>query len=225
MMQASILTLVKGGLVGLVVMLHFFIFSFTRLRKHFFRNLIVLYSLLLILFAFQVTVSGELRYGTPRYLYQKGYAEASGSRAKLIWIPGLKEVIRGGGIGLGVGTYTYATLAPHAHSIYLSMLFDFGVAGVIVLMIIFWIVLKNYLRMRRFQETYLQTMFIAFSGGLVSIGVHGLVDFEYNSPVLWLFLGLYTATFLLAQRELSALKKAEPGRNAEQAGDQAEAQT
>lgn len=208
MMLSNLLTLTKGGLVGLLVMLHFFLLSFSSLRKNFFRNLILLYSILLVIFILQVRISKEYKLQrTPRFLYTRGYIGAGSTRAKIIWIPGFKYFIRTGGTGLGVGTFSYATISPHAHSIYLSVLYDFGVVGVIIFAITVLILAKNYINMIRFQQTYLQIMFLACCGVLLAIGAHGFIDFEYNYPVIWLFMGLYTATFLLAQRELLALKK------------------
>jgi len=66
--------------------------------------------------------------------------------------------------------------------------------------------------MKNCQQTYLQTMFLACCGVLISMGVHGFFDFEYNLPVIWLFLGFYTSTFLLAQKELAELNSPAPCR-------------
>jgi len=206
MILSNLLTLTKAGFVSLIVMLHFFLFSFHRLRKNFFRNLTLMYAVLLLLFMLQLKISREFRVeGTPRFLNKAGYAGAIDSRAKYVWIPGVKKLLRSGCLGLGVGTFTYATISPHGHSIYFSTLFDFGIIGAIALLAMLFIIVKNFLIMIKFQETYLQIMFLSCCGVLVSIGVHGLVDLEYNTPVIWLFLGFYAATFLLAQKELAGV--------------------
>jgi O-antigen ligase len=204
MMLANLLTLTKGGLAGLVAMLHFFLVSFRCLRKNFFRNLILLYVVLFALVFLQIKISKEYRFEkTPRFMHKIGYVGAGKSRAALIWLPGLREFIKAGCIGLGVGTFTYATVSPHAHSIYFSTLFDFGIFGMVILIGMFFIILKHYFFMLKFQQTYLQIMFLSCCGVLVSIGVHGLVDFDYNTPVVWLFLGFYAATLQLAKEELA----------------------
>lgn len=209
MMLSNLLTLTKAGIVALIVMLHFFVIFFKRLRKHFFRNLILMYTVIGLLFFLQLKISREHREeGTPRFLYGAGYTEATTSRTKFVWLPGVKEFLKSGCLGLGVGTFTYATVSPHAHSIYFSTLFDFGIVGIVILAMLLIILVRNFLIMVSFQKTYLQTMFLACCAVMVSIGVHGILDFEYNTPVIWLFMGFYTATWLLAQKELAGLNSA-----------------
>ncbi len=48
---------------------------------------------------------------------------------------------------------------------------------------------------------------IAFCGGLIAIGVHGLVDFHYNYPVIWIYAGLGMAILRLAKQELALHKE------------------
>lgn len=211
MILSNMLTLTKAGLLALIVMLHFFLIVFRRLRRHFFLNLITMYAVLMILFFLQLKISKEYRVeGTPRFLAKSGYSDAMASRIKYVWNPGIKELSRNGFVGLGAGTFTYATTSPHGHSIYFSTLFDFGIVGVMAVLLVFLVLVRSFLMMSQYQETYLQIMFISCSGVLLSIGIHGLVDFEYNTPVVWLFLGFYMATFLLAKKELSDPEKYRP---------------
>lgn len=209
MMLSNLLTLTKGGIAGLIVMLHFFVIFFRRLRKHFLRNLLLMYAVIGILFFLQLKIAREQRSDehTPRFLYGAGYTGATATRAKYVWIPGVNEFLKSGCLGLGVGTFTYATISPHAHSIYFSTIFDFGIVGIAVLLIILVLLVRNFLIMVKLQESYLQTMFLACCGVLLSMGVHGIFDFEYNTPVIWLFMGFYTATFLLSQKELSGVNR------------------
>ena len=103
-------------------------------------------------------------------------------------------------LGDGVGNFKYHTRAstfPHAHSIYFSFLFDFGLAGLLVLVSIAAVVLRRFVPHLGRQETYLDTMAVVFFGGFLALAVHGLVDFEYNVPVLWAYLGMAFATLNL----------------------------
>jgi hypothetical protein len=50
-------------------------------------------------------------------------------------------------------------------------------------------------------------MCVIFLGGLIAMGVHGLVDFEYNTPLIWLYLGMAVATLNLTTYELLKIKQ------------------
>jgi hypothetical protein len=47
-------------------------------------------------------------------------------------------------------------------------------------------------------------MSIAFFGGFIAVAIHGLVDFEYNTTSIWVFLGLLVGTFNLLNKEMQA---------------------
>jgi len=127
-----------------------------------------------------------------------------------MWTDGVSNLINNtSGIGLGPGGFRQHTHTgmPHVHNLYLSVLCDFGFIGLFLFLLVIFVLINNYFKMLRFQETYLQKMFLCCCGGLLAIGLHGMVDSMYNMSVIWFFLGLSMATFLLAQRELCHLKR------------------
>lgn len=89
----------------------------------------------------------------------------------------------------------------HGHSIYFSTVFDFGILGLLVLITTVIILARLFLTSIWFQLSYLQIMGVALLGGLINIGTHGLVDFEYNNPLIWIYLGLTFCTINLIRWE------------------------
>ncbi|MEK7224280.1 MAG: M28 family peptidase [Bacteroidota bacterium] len=115
--------------------------------------------------------------------------------------------------GMGIGTSkTYLDApnggCPHAHSIYFSTLFDLGLIGTAIVSLAFFVFLRDFLKMVKFQQTNLQLMFLCCCGGLVATLTHGTIDFEYNTPEIWFFFGLTVATLNLAKQELGHFKLA-----------------
>jgi len=108
--------------------------------------------------------------------------------------------------GFGVGNLKRISNAPHAHSIFLSFLFDFGLMGLISVLVMISILLKRFIVLLGHQHTYSQIMAVAFGTGLVAMGFHGQFDFEYNTTLLWLYLGLTVAAFRIACQSLSPLQ-------------------
>ena len=102
--------------------------------------------------------------------------------------------------GLGAGGLIYDAHVPHAHSIFFSVLFDFGLAGFSLMLVGLVILTARFVRLHRRQETYPQVLFVALCGGLVTMAVQGLFDSSYLMPVIPLFLGLTSAAYALAQR-------------------------
>ncbi len=107
--------------------------------------------------------------------------------------------------GLGVGNTKLLQQAPHAHSIYFSFLFDFGVAGCIVLVWFGLTLAGRYLSLPWHQSTDSQVLLVAAHGGLAAVLVHGLIDFEYNTALVWVFLGLALAAGNLRAAEIRNL--------------------
>ena len=65
------------------------------------------------------------------------------------------------------------------------------------------------------QISYSQIMSIAFGAGLVAIGFHGQFDFEYNTTLLWLYLGLTISAFRIAHQVIHGNNSAVPGSKVE----------
>lgn len=216
----NLVTMTKAALGSLLLMGTFLLAALQRLKKHFIILFFVfIIGVFMILFVeskiLKAVASKDLSVSSVRVFTELSQVSNTGGslssstphfmiqRSKL-WKKGFKKLMRTYLAGVGVGNFKYYTRAPHAHSIYFSFLFDFGLIGLGVLLSIIIILCKRFLYMLKFQDTYLQIMCVAFFGGLIAMGIHGLVDFEYNTPVIWLYLGMAVATLNLARQELKS---------------------
>ena len=211
MMFAHILTLSKGGLMGMLAMFYFLLLFVQRFRKSFFRNFVLIHLIIISLLVLQVVITRESK--SPRIVSASQTASLQ-SRVDVLYKPGMKKLLQGNLLkGMGIGTSkTYLDApnggCPHAHSIYFSTLFDLGLIGIAIVSLPFFIFLKDFMKMVKYQQTNLQLMFLCCCGGLVATLAHGIIDFEYNTPELWFFFGLTIATLNLAKQELGHLKLA-----------------
>ena len=215
---ANFLTMSKAGLGAMWVMMLFIIFASPALRKNAIRNTIVLNAALVLLFGLSFLFSSQ---ATPRLLkvsQKGGYSTSVGSRLK-IWQAGW-DAMQDRSLapfGLGPGGFDLDTQFPHSHNFYLSFFFDFGIVGLICICLIMLILLMEFFIVRRAKgggahASYIETMLVAFKGGLVVIAVHSIVDHTYIKEAIWVFLGFAVATLLLVRTEW----KANDGRQAGQ---------
>jgi O-antigen ligase len=108
-------------------------------------------------------------------------------------------------MGLGPGgfkAYMSKDKVPYAHSIYFSILFDMGIPGFILLLIIICSYIKRFYVILMSPNLELYEISIVLALILLIIGIHGLIDFEYNSQFLWPILGVVTAGLVMAENEL-----------------------
>ncbi len=111
--------------------------------------------------------------------------------------------------GFGAGNLKKLLDAPHAHSIFFSLLFDFGLTGLLFMgsvALFFGVRLKGIVQQ---QSSYIQIMAVSLSCGVLSICIHGLVDFEYNTTTIWLYFALATAALNLTHQEQCRFGKSE----------------
>jgi len=128
----------------------------------------------------------------------------SGSRIG-IWRASGRYLVESRGFGIGTENYGAYQVRehsnfPHAHSLYLSIIGDYGVVGVCILL---WIAVVIGGKLRRIyaQDESDRTMVAkALTGGLVAMGIHSAFDFHHNLPFFWCYLGLFMAALCLAER-------------------------
>lgn len=211
---AYFLTMSKAGLGALWAMVHFLILFSSRLRKHWLRNVVLFNVSLVILFVMSYIFTNQVAPRILKVSEKGGYATSFENRIE-IWKAGLdaleeKDLVP---FGLGAGGFDLYTQFPHAHSLYLSFFFDFGIVGIICILLILLILFRElFLKELRggmlwVQKTYLETMSLAFLGGLIAIGIHGTVDHTYIKDSLWLYLGFAIATLSLSRMERSKVSE------------------
>ena len=205
-------TMTRASIISAFAMAFFLMIVVKRLRRRFL-SFTILYQIatvaLFVLLALALNllfVKGDFE--PPRLVVKGEEVSVGGSKAIApqrieIWHDGFSRLPDNSFLGLGIGNYKYYSKAPHAHSIYFSFLFDFGLLGVCVGGYIFFLVNKMFLSIHQFQSSFFQVMCVCLWGGAVAYSVHGLVDFEYNAPLLWLYLAMCMATLSLARKELT----------------------
>ena len=215
----------RGGLGALLVMGFFAFFAFQVTRKYFIRLFPFFVVGVSVIYFVQFNAVEVITHKnmTPRLivlgekmvksqeLFSPGQKEKT-SR-KILWKKSFKKykdyVIE----GFGVGNLKKFMHAPHAHSVFLSFLFDFGMIGLVSIMFIVGALVKCFKVLLRYQTSYSQIMSIAFGVGLVAIGFHGQFDFEYNTTLLWLYLGLTVASFRISYQGICGTDSDVPGRS------------
>lgn len=216
LIAVNLLAMSRAGVGSMLIMVFFMAFAIERLRRHFIAItsafLIVMGS---IFFAETMIQNWALNTSiTPRILveglkFEEGGQNLSPARARL-WKSSYAEFKHKKLTGVGIGNLTYILKIPHAHSIYFSVLFDFGLIGFAILAAMMLILLKRFwdFFMHYGQDTYSKIMTISMAGALIAIGVHGFVDFEYNRLIIWLVIAATIVTLNLAKRDY--LSKAAP---------------
>jgi oligosaccharide repeat unit polymerase len=206
----------KGAVLGFVSMIVYFLCAVKKIRKIFFLHGTIAVVVMLVI-SLVVIVTFQLKYEDiiPRVFAflssQAGQESESLATRGEMWTCGFKNLInKTNGMGL-VGGFTEYCPYPHAHNIYFSVLFDFGILGAILLIAVLITVFRYFIRTAKYQGTYLQTMSIAIFGGLVAMGVHSLFDHAWHKGFFWLYPALLIATCNLVKKEVHAGEKKEQG--------------
>jgi O-antigen ligase len=113
-----------------------------------------------------------------------------------LWKDGLLNLGQTYGIGEGTGGFfKYKAQWPHAHNVYFSVLFDLGLIGSLLWVIIYlnlWRYLIYGIRLvpEKSDEWLILVAFLAF---FVEISLTSLLQHEYTHFIWWLFPGLLLA--------------------------------
>ncbi len=202
MAYAILQTKSRGGLVAYLVMWGFFFITLPPLKDKFIRNALFF---IIVFTAVFMSVYWEHLF-TSRL--SSGSAGHSVTQRLEWWADGLKVLHEQySWMGMGPGGFKYHQnpwIVPHAHNIYLSVLFDYGIIGFATFIaLIFFLGKHLYGILKSYVPTYTQSMVIGSLGGIVALGIHGLIDIEYNIAPLWFLLGLLVATSRMAREELN----------------------
>jgi O-antigen ligase len=212
---AHTLTMSRTGTIALLIMTFFLLGALKKLRRHF----IIIGTAFIILVASIGMMENRLLMNAleqgdkgQSVLFQERMVSQSTkgitTSRLLMWKSGLYQVMSKGMMlsGLGVGGTQIYLAEPHTHNLYLSFLFDLGLAGAGVMLWIIIVLLRKNLGLIRFQDSYAQIMNAALIGALIALGGHGFVDFEYNRPFVWVIFALVLSTAHLAHKELEAFE-------------------
>ncbi|MBI4666720.1 MAG: O-antigen ligase family protein [Nitrospinae bacterium] len=226
-----LLTTARGALVGCVAGIAAFIILHNRTRKWVFTSMTVfgLLTVVMILatkpgfidriltgFGYTGTLffSGDKKVDTSSEgedsstgigarveWWKKGFAEMNHHPLKLVF-------------GLGPGGFVHYSEAPEVHSVYLSLFFDIGLAGLVILLFAFYFMATSSHKAWALCEDDRRLRLLLTGALAVTIGevyVHGLIEYEYTSmlgryPLLYLAMNVAMVNIIFKLR--GANKKA-----------------
>ena len=198
MIFGQLLNMSKGGTLGLLVMASYFLLVFKVFRKNLFLSAYVFVLGFTSLFILHIVYLASER--GPRLIETSSGESYSLITRLRLWDFGWDNLLQSGFFcGLGAGGFTNLNEAPHAHSLILSVLFDFGAIGLLLLLGVAAILITRVMTKIARQDSFSEIMFLATSGGFVSLGVQGLFDASYTLSVFYLFLGLSTSAYFFAE--------------------------
>ncbi len=228
MAAGVILTQSRGAFIGLAGAMVFYILINLKIFK---RPLFVTISAMVILLSLVVIVKPSFLervmigfgYQGTLYLSQKDSfsgdesisadhpASISGMSArKAWWMNALNEMMHRPAklfFGLGCGGYLYyAQGSPEVNSIYFSFIYDMGIFGLILMLLVATLLVSNlYTYLSLPEISYAKRMLFSFTAAMVSIIViHGLIEFDlssFGSKLIWFILALSMAAVNIIKNE------------------------
>lgn len=204
LMFAFFFTQSKAPLAGLLVGILFITPFIINIRKSLIRYLCYIgISVLLIFGTFFKIIGYLLQYTAAkggvasRLVSSSAASEAVGDRFEY-WSKVFKQLIHNdaylNGFGIGGSTYYLYPPVPHPHSIYVSMMCDFGLVGFVVLIaIVLFFVGDVFYTVKKLPVGSTRTLLLCIYAGLIVVGVSSLSDFTYSFTIAWALLGLIAA--------------------------------
>lgn len=206
--SVNLLAMSMGATVTLVLTVLFLTLGMKVLRKHFVMIMMVLVVMVAFIMQFQSrTLNGLINKQSSIRIVSQGKLEKGDTGWKTRQKMWEGSFLKMGSkptrlLGLGMGSVPYYIRMPHAHSIYMSAVIDFGLAGLGVLLWVIVILIKRFKVMPPVQDSYVMVMRTAHIVMIVAFSAHGVMDFDYSKPLLWLVLAMAIAVTNLAGREL-----------------------
>jgi hypothetical protein len=231
-----ILTRSRGVLFGFVGGYFFFLFIHSDLRKNFLKfsaiGLVVLSITILltapgfidrILIGFGYTGKLYLTDGNSYYQGTEAATELgeglSGLEIRYVWmVNGLREMVDHPLkiiFGLGISGFIYysgghnTVTSPEANNSFLAFFYDLGLFGVILLIVLIHILLKNFIYFIKVTDrrSYVFYMLIGSTTAMIAeTGIHGLVDYDltsYGSKYVWMPLAVTMAIMNILKTEIA----------------------
>lgn len=198
-LYAQIHTLSKGGLLAFAIGTSFFIFSNTETKREWPKYLIVFFfALLLFFFTFSIVkLSGGMgRLGSG---IASERIQSSGGTRIYIWERGVEYFLDSYGIGTGIGgLITLTPLHLHTHNAYLGALFELGLIGFFMYLMLYYIFISQAKRFKMLASDEFNPLFTTFTSILIVWSLQSLIEFDYYLlRIPWFIFGLAVATIKL----------------------------
>ncbi|MBI5238711.1 MAG: O-antigen ligase family protein [Deltaproteobacteria bacterium] len=201
------LTKSRAGIFSQIPMITFLLIMTPPIRKRFLKKFTIFF-ICFVLFFLIANYKNPLAFLKRVAVSVSTTASSEVTIGKRIgyWKDGIKAAIKAtdgiGGMGIG-GFKEYLAPVPHSHSVYISFFHDFGFVGVFILAGVVWVLLSGFYRNFKKLETpdtFPMKILLGFYGGLVALSLHSLIEFHYNSPHIWVFLGFGLAVLGIVTR-------------------------
>lgn len=190
----SLLTASKAGAASLFVGLFLLVFIVPYLQEWKIRITIIF----LLFMSFMLAIVGEFLVKRVQLLIEKGMS-ITGDRLGW-WAKGFSKLMDTYGIGLGIGGFLkYIDPVPGVHSLYFSLLFDLGVVGFLLFMIIIAFLVNNLRKAFKICRDR-ETIFImyCFVVNLITFGIQALFNEDFHSMHFWLLMSLMLTVLKIA---------------------------
>ena len=193
----------RGPIASMLLAITFLIVTLKNFRKKLFRNLFIFFGCVLlgfVIFSFiNLPHINSIKSYFPHDESVRIQSERSLSDRFKYWQTGFNALNVNDafiqGLGISGSTY-YLNPIIHSHSIYLSILFDFGlVIFLFILGMIIYAIFKIFSVIKNLKNEYAKTLLISASGCIIVLGFSSSVDFTYNLPILWFLLGISYAIY------------------------------
>ncbi|CAK8712869.1 hypothetical protein GCAAIG_02190 [Candidatus Electronema halotolerans] len=222
LMFVTLRTESRAGFGALLIVGVTMFFLLNRLRRWLFRWLVVFSLLIITIYTAQnIAVSLIIQKNFSPRLFSLGIKVVESGDAidpeidnkqhsrRRLWLKSFRAYSEVPLQGLGIGNLKREMRAPHAHSIYFSVWFEFGLIGLLFMLWLTLYLLRGIVPALLRQKTPLEILVSAMSGGVLVICIQGLVDFEYNTTTLWVYLALMTAAVNELRKEQAAAAQEE----------------
>lgn len=198
-LYTQIHTLSKGGLLAFAIGALFFIFSNAETKKKWPRYMVIFFIAFLIIFFIFSTYKfegGAGRLGTG--IISERMQSSWGTRIYL-WEKGIEHFLDYYGIGTGIGGLIPLThLHLHAHNAYLGALFELGLIGFFMYLMLYYIFISQAKRFKMLASDEFNPLFTTFTSILIVWSLQSLIEFDYYLlRIPWFIFGLAVATIKL----------------------------
>lgn len=198
LIYCNLLTASKAGAGSLFIGLALLVFIMP-----FFRNFVIRLSIaLLSLISLIALIGGGVLLKRLQLLLEKSAERGFLSDRMGWWTIGFDKLWDTYGIGLGAGGFLkFIDPVPGTHNFYFSVLFDLGVVGFSIFILII-IVLINYIRriLKVCKDKEMIFFVYCFIASLVTFGIQALVEGDFQQIFFWLLLALMLTVLKVAAR-------------------------
>lgn len=193
----SLLTASKGGAGSLFVGLFLLIFC-TPLLRNWIVRLTIAFSFFL---SITLIVGGNVLLERIRLVIDKGSERGFISERLEWWSIGFDKLGDTYGIGLGVGGFLkYLDPVPGVHNLYFSLLFDLGIVGfsifMIIIIVLIGLIIKTVAECKDKEMIFAIYCFIA---SLVTFGLQCTLEGDFQQIFFWILFALILSVLKVAR--------------------------